>query len=324
MNVYLIASASINSLTELSSNRLPEAVASLEGIRRAAIEPDYKSYIPDAGVRRRMSRVVKMGVAAATQCLSQTDRQPDAIIMATGLGCLSDTEKFLKCIIENNEQLLNPTPFIQSTFNTVGAQVAINLKNTNYNMTYVHRGFSFENALLDAMMKLQDREAEQVLVGSYEEITGTSFKIMERLAFWRRGEACGEGAQCFMLSAQPKDSGNIILKDVLCVLNEDKQQVKEKLLAFLQHNNTVPDDLDVLISGRNGEGPEYPWYQWVEGLFKTESVVTYKSASGDYPTVSSLALWLAMRLMTPQINSILIYNNYKGKNHSFVLIEKEI
>jgi hypothetical protein len=250
---------------------------------------------------------------------------------------MDDTEKFLKTVIENKEQLLNPTPFIQSTFNTVGAQVAIQLKNKSYNMTYVHRGFSFENALLDAIMKLRDKEAEHVLVGSYEEITGTSFSIMERLGFWRHGEVCGEGAQCFMLSTQPETSGNIILKDILCVWDEDKQQVNEKLAAFLQRNTITPGEVDVLISGRHGKGPEYPCYQSVEGLFKTSSVVTYKSFSGDYPTVSSLALWLAMQLMAQQtipawlsstspeqINRLLIYNNYRGKSHSFLLVEKEI
>lgn len=52
----------------------------------------------------------------------------DAIITATGLGCLADTEKFMNALMDNREQMLNPTAFIQSTFNTVGAQLALLLK----------------------------------------------------------------------------------------------------------------------------------------------------------------------------------------------------
>ncbi|MDR1405569.1 MAG: beta-ketoacyl synthase chain length factor [Prevotellaceae bacterium] len=338
MNVYLIASASVNPVTELSAGNLPDAVALPEGNRRAAIEPDYKTLIPDSNIRRRMSRVVKMGVAAAMQCLSQTRRQPGAIITATGLGCLADTERFMKSILENAEQLLNPTPFIQSTFNTIGAQTAIILNNTGYNITYVHHGFAFESALIDALMKIRDREAAQVLVESYDEHTDTSFEIMRRLAFWRRGEVCGEGVQCFMLSAQPRTSGDPLLKDVLCVFGNDLQTLGEKLHLFLRKHSLSPDNVDVLLSGRNGNGCEYAGYQFIEGFFKTAPVAVYKPFFGDYPTVSSMALWLAMRLTaqqqiprwlcpgaacTKEIKRILIYNNYKGKNHSFLLVEKE-
>ncbi|MDR2802620.1 MAG: beta-ketoacyl synthase chain length factor [Prevotellaceae bacterium] len=337
MNVYLIASSSINPVTELPDAALPAAAALPEGNRRTAREPDYKKYIPDANVRRRMSRVMKMGVAAAMHCLSQAGRTPaGAIITATGLGCLVDTEKFLRNIMENGEYLLNPTPFTQSTFNTIGAQAAIALKNTNYNITYVHRGFSFENALLDAMMKIQDGEAAQVLVESYEEHTGTSFTVMQRLGFWRHGAACGEGVQCFLLSAQPAASGKIRLRDVLCVFGDEPQLLKEKLAQLLQKHDWRPEEVDVLLSGKSGKDSRCPRYRLVEDVFKTASVAVYKPFFGDYPTVSSLALWLAGRLIAQQqlpdwlsdappkqINRIVIYNHYQGKNHSFLLVEKE-
>lgn len=40
---------------------------------------------------------------------------PDAIIVGTGMGCSQDSEKFLKNVIDNNEEFLTPTFFIQST-----------------------------------------------------------------------------------------------------------------------------------------------------------------------------------------------------------------
>ena len=115
--------------------------ASGESLYLSANEPDYKSIITNAALRRRMSRIIKMGVACGLECISTLPSEKvHAIITATGLGCLADTEKFLNTIIENKEQLLNPTPFIQSTFNTIGAQIALLRQIHAYNMTYVHRG----------------------------------------------------------------------------------------------------------------------------------------------------------------------------------------
>ncbi|NJK84751.1 MAG: beta-ketoacyl synthase chain length factor [Bacteroidales bacterium] len=110
---------------------------------------------------RRMSRIVKMGICSALKCLKESGVEvPDAIITGTGFGCIEDTEKFLGSIIQNEEKMLNPTPFIQSTHNTVGAAIALKIKCNNYNNTYVHRGFSFEHALLDGLMLLNEDKAK--------------------------------------------------------------------------------------------------------------------------------------------------------------------
>ena len=61
-----------------------------------ACEPDYKDIIANATLRRRMSRIVKMGVACGLECMGELSPEKiGGIITATGLGCLVDTEKFL-------------------------------------------------------------------------------------------------------------------------------------------------------------------------------------------------------------------------------------
>ena len=81
-------------------------------------QPDYKEYIaPAAG--RRMAKGVKNGVAASARALNEAGIEtPDAIITGTGMGCSIDSEKFLKAILDNKEEFLTPTSFIQSTHNT--------------------------------------------------------------------------------------------------------------------------------------------------------------------------------------------------------------
>ncbi len=165
---------------------------------------DIKELIPDAALRRRMSRIVKMGVSVGMECVRHVGaEQIDAIITATGFGCLDDSEKFLRTLIENDESLLNPTPFIQSTFNTVGGQIGLLLKNHGYNMTYTHRGRSFESALLDAILLIQSGEAHCVLLGGFDNNTPSQLKIMERMGLWRHATA-GEGAYFFVLSDRPQ------------------------------------------------------------------------------------------------------------------------
>lgn len=154
----------------------------INGVAASYSELDFKTLIPDANMRRRMSTIVKMGVATAMECIAKSSvGSVDAIITATGLGCLSDSEKFLKSIFDEKEQLLNPTPFIQSTFNTIGGQIAILTGNHNYNMTYSHGAESFSSALLDAVMMLNEGNAQHILVGTADESTPSQRKIMERL-----------------------------------------------------------------------------------------------------------------------------------------------
>ena len=60
----------------------------------SSIEPDYKDFIQDAGLRRRMSRVIRMSVASSIMAMSEANEKSfDAIVTGTGWGCLADTEK---------------------------------------------------------------------------------------------------------------------------------------------------------------------------------------------------------------------------------------
>ena len=156
------------------------------GNRLACIEPDYKEFI-DVKQIRRMSRIIRMGVAAAMECLQEAGvKVPDAIVTGTAYGCLEDTGLFLTKMVEFNEELLTPTAFIQSTHNTIGAQIGLMLQCNNYNNAFVHRGFSFESALLDGMMLLKEKEATNVLVGAVDEITNISHTILSRMGLYKQ------------------------------------------------------------------------------------------------------------------------------------------
>ena len=168
--------------------------------RYDALDREIKELIPSMNIRRRMSRVVKMGVTTGLDVVAdfETFGTIDAIITSTWLGCIADSEKFLANIIDSDEQMLNPTPFIQSTFNTVGAQIALIKSLKCYNNTFTHRCSSLESGVIDAMLQLNCGGARAVLVGVFDELTPTVEVILDRLKLPVGSR--GEGAIFFVLT----------------------------------------------------------------------------------------------------------------------------
>ena len=173
----------------------------------AGLRRDIKELIPEMNLRRRMSRVVKSGVAAGIESLLEFgDRAAvEAVVTATGLGCIADSEKFLDSLIANEERMLNPTPSIQSTFNTVGAQIALLRGLHCYNTTYANRWTSFENALTDAALRIGAGLSRAVLVGAFDETTPSAGIILQRLGVAQQG-GWGESSVFFVLTAEAFDT----------------------------------------------------------------------------------------------------------------------
>lgn len=293
----------------------------------SAQEPDYKGIITNANLRRRMSRIIKMGAACGLECLKEVPAEEvDAIITATGLGCLADTEKFMNALIDNQEQMLNPTAFIQSTFNTIGAQIALLLKIHAYNVTYVHRGLSFESALLDGIMSLAEGK-RNVLVGAMDEMTPTSYIIQQRLGLLK-GTVAGEGAQFFLLSPQKEEQTFAELKGVdLFIAKMTLGEVIGRVHRFLETYGLKPEEIDWFISGKDGRKATDLIYTELEhSLFPHARHSSFKEQCGEYQTASSYALWMAARTLKEEASSCnaLIYNQYQGINHSLILIKKDL
>lgn len=298
----------------------------------SACEPDYKGIITNATLRRRMSRIVKMGVACGLECIDgMTSENIQGIITATGLGCLADTEKFLNTLIENEERMLNPTPFIQSTFNTIGAQIALFRQIHAYNMTYVHRGLSFESALLDAMLKIWEG-ADNILVGAIDEMTDTSYAIQQRLGLLK-GMQAGEGAQFFLLS---REAGEHPLAEIIGIDTFAGQQTAEeintRISCFLQRNGLKTQDIHWLMTGKSVEketackGNAIYEELLNSSLFSSSIHLGFKHECGEYPTASAYAVWKAVKeaQQCDRTTNILIYNHHHSINHSLILIRKSV
>ena len=316
--------------------------------RLRAIEPDYKAFV-DPKLIRRMSRMVKMGVAAARQCLTDAGiDMPGAIITGTALGCQEDTVQFLTRMIEQQEELLPPTAFIQSTHNTVAAQIALMLRCHNYNSTFVHKGVSFENALLDALMLLMEEDADNILVGGTEETTDASFTILTRLGLFKRwpmsnlslinshtkGAVCGEGSIFFLLSNTAGSETDVVLEGLTTYYKP--ANLEQKITGFLTEHGLTINDIDLVITGKNGDLKNDAVYETLQsGIFKVKAVANYKHLCGEYSTANAFALWAACRALKTgtvpailmedgeeknNVKKILIYNHYFNDYHSLMLV----
>jgi 3-oxoacyl-(acyl-carrier-protein) synthase len=333
MKIYIRSAGNISPAHSLDKDLFFSQREKQTGNRMKAIEPDYSLYV-DNKMIRRMSRIVKMGVAAAITCLRNAGvDMPEAIVTGTAYGCLEDTDIFLRRMIDNKEEMLTPSAFIQSTHNTVGAQIALLLKCHGYNNTIVHRGFSFENALMDAKLLL-DEGMDNVLTGAIDEITDDSHAILSRFGLYGKGTVAGEGASFFLLS---KQAGN----GVMAALNAHStlykpgsfSEVENRIHQYLKESSIALSDIDLIITGKNGDAHNDEIDQYLSAtVFQNKMIFPFKQLSGEYPTASGFALWLAATLISeqripdwfPQISfplkNILIYNHYANTHHALYLI----
>lgn len=343
MPVYINGIGSVSPQLPWKKGEWPGAFIGHTDDRLDCKEPDYSQYL-DVRQLRRMSRIIKMGLAAGYDALREARLTvPDGIITGTSLGCLEDTGIFLSKMIDNREMALNPTPFIQSTHNTIGSQIALLLQCQGYNQTYTQRAFSFEHALIDAMMELEDNPDQSILTGSADEITTTSHAIMKRFNIFSgsseragllkrsgRGTLNGEGVSYFVLSGHQGD-GAVALESVNTRFKPDRKKSEELIRSSL--SSLSPSDIDLVMVGSCGDlRYDANILSVVESVFPESSIGAFKHLSGEFPTATGTAMAWAARMiqsrMIPQSMieldrkrlpaNILIYNSYFGDYQSVI------
>ncbi len=310
-----------------------------------ALEPSLEG-IPPA-MQRRLSKALRMGLGAGLPII--THHQVDGILLGTANGGMEDCIKFLNQIIDYEEGLLTPANFVQSTPNSIAGQLSLITKNRGYNATHVHLGLAFENALLDAQMLLSEQPGTQYLVGAVDEISTYNYNI-DLLAGWykkdidsshlyeneERATIAGEGAAMFLINDREQQAIAEI-NAVETLHTTDENLVKEKFADFLARAKPQEQNI-LLIFGENGDTRLQPFYNVCQSQTGAIPIARFKHATGEYPTAASFAVWLACRLIQTQtipehymktgslalpIETVLIYNHYQGRQHSFISVARK-
>ena len=167
-SLLLMRDANPHHLSSTTQHPTPEIVAdvTIDSMEQLS---DYKEYIsPKEG--RRMGKLMKAATLTSLMALREANVEcPDAIITATANGMLETSEKFLVDMVDNGEETLSPTLFMQSTHNTIGSAIAIRTKCHGYNITYTQGKDSMKWALRDAERLIRMGKAKTVLVGCHDE-----------------------------------------------------------------------------------------------------------------------------------------------------------
>lgn len=303
---------------------------------------------------RRLSRMLRIGLSAATICLRDSRvSMPDGIITATGYGFLDETAKFLQELLVQGEKQLTPTYFMQSTSNALAGLIALTIKCMGYNNTYASRGFAFENALTDAMMQLNENASANFLIGSYDEAAEVQYKASIRSHHFKtghvnslslydtntRGSIQGEGSAFFMLSGKRSESSWAILDDIQQIYKPEQGALSRELEIFLSKNNVTNKSIDLIISGASGDSQhDAVLNALIDIFFDGLPQARFKHLSGEYCTATAFAVWLGASILkrqqVPEIvvqdsakisrkaGTILIINHYMGKTFTYILLKR--
>lgn len=278
--VYIRSLAQISIQEPLCEDWMSQPILYKEPYVRSR-EPNFREFINPMDARR-MGKILKRALTTSLCVIKDsTIEHPDAIITGTGLGCIENTELFLHALCHDGEHLLKPTPFMQSTHNTISSLIAIHTKCHGYNTTYSHRDISFESALLDAMLQFQLGKIQSALVGSHDEITPSWYELIKKAGL--PNPLYGETSVSFMLTSQ-KENSWCEVADCQIIHTSSRVKLQKAYEVMLINNELEQNDLDAIMTD---EGP------LTQTFFGNIPVLHYKHLFGESFSASGLGFYAA-------------------------------
>ncbi len=154
---------------------------------------------------------------------------------------------------------------------------------TTYNNTFVHRGFSFEHALLDSILQLQEG-APHTLTGALDEMSEEHFYIKSRIGHWKKepvdnadlyktpspGTIAGGGCFLFIVFHRYRSylrphcrAKNVVQAFSCCSFGRAKA-----LFLGKGNSNYLPADISLVIIGRNGDSNFEHFYRELDAVLR--------------------------------------------------------
>lgn len=328
-DIYVLSAKQISVQQPLCEDWMTQPVEYQTPFNRS-IDPSFKDYISPIEARR-MGKILKRAIATSKEAIKASGLESvDAIITGTGYGCIENTEFFLDALSKDGEQMLSPTYFMQSTHNTISSLVAIQTKNHGYNVTYAHKGISFDSALQDAVLQMRLGKINSALIGGHDELTETFYRILKKGGMMGQDdEMCGEAAVSVVLGTKNDD--------YLCKLVNFKMLHKptlEKLKAVAKDFQA-----DYILTGISGNHKsDEAYFAETKELFSDAKLMKYKHIFGESFTSSGIGVYVAAQCLKAgripahlfvnpseisdkKPSKILIFNHSDGNNYSLTLLE---
>jgi 3-oxoacyl-(acyl-carrier-protein) synthase len=327
--IYVLSAKQISVQQPLSEDWITQPIEYQEPFNRS-IDPSFKDYISPIEARR-MGKILKRAIATSKEAIKSSGLESvDAIITGTGYGCIENTEFFLEALSKDGEQMLSPTYFMQSTHNTISSLVAIQTKNHGYNVTYAHKGISFDSALQDAYLQMRLGKINSALVGGHDELTPTFYNILHKGGMMGQDdEMCGEAAASVVLSTEAHD--------YLCKLLNFKMLHKPTMAKLKALANDF--QADYILTGISGNHKSDEAYlNECKELFADAKLLKYKHIFGESFSSSGIGVYVAAQCLKAGMipahlfvnpsditdkkpSKVLVFNHSDGNNYSLTLLE---
>ena len=305
--IYITAACQISIQEPLCDSWLLDPRTNLTGYNEA-IDPAFKEWM-SPGEARRLGKIMKRAVVTSVECMRSSGiTEPDAIITATGLGCVKNTELFLTDMCTQGESLLKPTQFMQSTHNTIGSLIAILNKCHGYNVTYAQGDISTDVALLDAVTQLSLGDITTALVGAHDEMTPNYYTLLNRCGYYggKSMVPSGEVAVSFMFTTEKGKSALCKIDDI-SVLYRPTNDAISKCIA-------LTGETDCILAGYNGKIETDARYNEILALTKRNDlpVLQYKNIFGEAMTASAFGIYAAAKIISNgKIHESMLHNGIR-------------
>ncbi len=114
------------------------------------------------------------------------------------------------------------------------------------------------------------------------------------------------------------------------------ETLRDRVQAFLQRNGLSTDRIDLLMTGRNGDGPQDGAYAPMEADLPQATHAAYKHLCGEFFTANAFGLWLlwsglrtghlpaeaVLRSGSAAPRWGLLVDHFQRTDHSLVLLER--
>ena len=329
MPLYITAATQVSIQEGLCEDWIEQPVMYAESLVHS-LDIDYKQWLSPAE-SRRMGKVLKRALVTSLAALQKSGvEHPDAIITGTGLGCVENTELLLTHLCTEGEENCKPTPFMQSTHNTIGSLVGIHTQSHGYNATYVHKGVSFDCALEDAWTQFQIGKIKTALVGGQDEMTSKYFGMLCKTGeLGLEGQIAAEAAACIMLEAKPSSQA-------LCQLIYFKR-VYRPTPQTLTHMAEEIGSVDAVVTGVSGlVTADNPLLHEAATLFPHTPLLQYKNIFGESYSAYGLAVYATAHILYHQqfpdsvlipgfgsptsLRRILVFNQVEHNKYTFTVL----
>ena len=252
-------------------------------------DPQYKELIQGVPLRR-LGGLLRTALACSQTLVNELGT-PDGIIVSTGLGCLTDTKKFLLEIAQYDNP--SPTSFIHSTHNTVAGQLGLHLKCHGYNVTHTNLGACLEMGILDATLQKDG----WYLVGGIDE----NIDWLYQLASTHTDDLKpGFGAHFMAVSNQPSEVEIAEVRAVRVDESEQAEMVKGFLKEFEEEGAMI--FTNKAFAGLNDQS------------------VDYSQHSGAYVANSGFGIEMAWQHVKETSSSAVVINANSSKEIGLTLL----